>query len=497
MVELLTRVRDVDSTTGAWLERALARGLLLRAGEGRRLLLAGTYFFLLLASYYMIRPIRDQMGVAGGVKNLSWLMTATLLAMLVANPIYAAVVSRLPRRRFVPLVYRFFALNILVFYALLLAHPTGAAAVWTGRVFYVWSSVFNLFVVSVFWSVMADAHTIEQAKRLFGAIGVGGTLGAIVGSSAIEALGRLAESGATMQLSPLHLLPVAALLLEGAVRCFRSFVRSSAVAPTTSAAPHRAGAPAGSPPIERSSAAAAMEASAGGRRAGPEPTSDMWAGFVGLVRSPYLLSICLYMLLFTITGTLLYVEQARVVDEALVGTAAQTRYFARVDLVTNALTLLLQVAVTGRLVTRIGLPATLLVLPLLTLAGFGALLAAPSLVLVGAFQVVRRASHYAVDRPAREALFTVLSADDKYKTKAFIDTFVYRTGDAIGAWAPRAVAKLATTPAAAATAATLLAGALAVGWLVNGVVLGRQHLRRAGAKPGESSVRPGAATGAS
>lgn len=438
-------------------ERLLQRVFLVQPGEGARLLLAGTYFFVVLCSYYMIRPMREQMGLAGGVKNLSWLMTATLGAMLLANPIYAMVVSRLPRRRFVPLVYRFFALNVLAFYGIMLAHPSGETAVWIGRVFYVWSSVFNLFVVSVFWSVMADAHTTEQAKRLFGAIGIGGTLGAIAGSAVTERI-------TAARIEPMYLLLVSAALLECAVWCFRGVWRRSAMGGTGDVAAARA--------LAGSELAGGTPAPQRGAR---EPTRDVLAGFLGVAESPYLLSICLYMFLFTITGTLLYMEQARIVDATIVGKEAQTRYFAQVDLATNLLTLFLQVFVTGRLVTRFGLPVALLILPVLTLAGFGWMLVAPSVLLVAGFQVLRRGAHYAVDRPAREALFTVLSADDKYKAKAFIDTFVYRAGDVFGAWLPTVVRSQFASP----VVATAAAGVLALGWITNAAVLGMQHRRKA------------------
>jgi len=414
---------------------------LIRPGEAPRLLLSCGYFFCLLASYYTIRPMREQMSVAGGVKNLPWLMTATLLAMLLVNPIYGWVVSKLPRRQFVPLVYGFFALNLFVFWWLFMSVPQGASQVWLGRTFYVWTSVFNLFVVSVFWSTMVDAWSGEQAKRLFAIIGIGGTLGAIGGAASTNFLvGFLSDRFGEQAIS--HLVLLSILLLGCAVGCFTVLVRTGW--------------------LERT----------GSREPGPDPL----AGLKRAVSSPYLLSIVAYMLLFTITGTLLYMEQQRIVGATLADRAEQTRFFARLDLATNAATLLLQAFVTGRLIMLLGLGAALLAVPLLTLAGFGWLAAAGSLSAVATFQVVRRAAHYAVDRPAREALFSALGADDRYKAKSLIDTFVYRGGDAIGAWAPKLVSQVSAHPAAPA----LFACALTVAWIGSALALGLQNRRLVG-----------------
>ncbi|HMN96495.1 MAG TPA: hypothetical protein PKC43_08785 [Phycisphaerales bacterium] len=423
--------RPPDERRGR-IRRAIESTLLIREGEGAAFLLSAAYFFLVLSAWYVIRPIREEMGLAGGVRNLPWLMTATLVAMLVVNPIYAWVVARLPRRRFVPLVYRFFALNLLLFLLLIwLGPPTWS--LWIGRIFYVWSSVFNLFVVSVFWSVMVDAHSAGQAKRLFGAIGVGGTLGAIVGGTATAWL--VAFTG------PLPLILLSVVLLECAVRVFRGIALRQGL-------------------------------ESAGRA---EPGHDPIAGFKLLIRSPYLIGIALYLLLFTMTGTQLYMAQMEIVDATIPAREDRTRFFAIVDIATNGLTLVFQAFATGRFLLMAGLAAALVVVPLLTLGGFGALLAAPSIAVVAAFQVLRRAMHFAVDRPAREALFTPLSADAKYKTKAFLDTFVYRAGDAAGAWTKSLVGLV--TPLAAAP--TLVAMALSVLWLGTGVALGAGFRRRA------------------
>ncbi|MGH8648509.1 MAG: hypothetical protein ACREUP_04265 [Burkholderiales bacterium] len=180
----------------------LARVVAVRPGEARALLWSFAYFFCLLAGYYVLRPLRDEMGIAGGVRNLPWLFTATFFVMLAVVPVYGAVVAKLPRRRFIPLVYHFFVFNIAVFWLLL---ALDIATVHVARVFFVWISVFNLFAVSVFWSFMADLYASEQGKRLFGFIAAGGSAGA--------QLGPAVTVGLAVPLGPVTLLIVAALLL--------------------------------------------------------------------------------------------------------------------------------------------------------------------------------------------------------------------------------------------------------------------------------------------
>ena len=176
------------------------------------------YFFALLAGYYVLRPLRDQMGIAGGVKNLPWLFTATFLTLIVAQPLYGALVAKLPRARFVPIVYHFFVVNLALFWLFL---TLGIAPVIVARVFFVWLSVFSLFAVAVFWSFMADLFTAEQGKRLFGFIGAGGTAGGL--------LGPVITIGLSVPLGAVNLLIAAAILLELAVFCVYRLERAATV----------------------------------------------------------------------------------------------------------------------------------------------------------------------------------------------------------------------------------------------------------------------------
>lgn len=409
----------------------------LRPGELALVSSAAIYSFLALASWYVLRPIRDDMGVAGGVENLAWLFSGTLVAMLATQPIYSALVARWPRGRFLPWVYRFFALNLVLFFAALTLAPAGAQ-VWIGRVFFVWTSVFNLFVVSVFWSFMADVFRSEQGRRIYGLLAAGGTLGSLAGGAV--------TAGLVEALGSAPLLLVSALLLEAAGACARSLGR-------------RAGA--ASPEQAR----AEREAIGGGPL----------AGLAHVAASPYLLGLCLFLFLYTIGSTFLYFLQVDIVAGAFTDRGARTAFFARIDLWVNGLTLLLQTGVTGRLLTRLGVGGTLTLLPALSIAGFTALGLAPSLPLLVVFLVARRAGNFALARPARELLFVPLAREDKYKAKNFIDTVVYRVGDQAGAWTSSGLAAAGLGVGAVAAVATPLAAL----WLALALWLGRRHARLA------------------
>ncbi|MCL4741679.1 MAG: hypothetical protein KJZ54_05680 [Phycisphaerales bacterium] len=397
----------------------------VRRGEWAPLVLSCGYFFCVLCGYYCVRSVREAMGVEGGWDRLAWLMTATLAVMFVANPGFAWLVSRFPRRVFIPATYRFFALNMLAFAGLFVVMDE-QHRLWLGYAFYVWLSVFNLFVISVFWAYMNDAWSPEQSKRLFGPIGVGGTLGAVCGS--------LLAARLVKEIGPTGMMLLACGFLEGAVwfaRGVRARARDSAVA-------------------------------------GPEPGPRVWEGLRLIARSPYLASICVLLLCFTLTSTFLYMEQGRIVSQSVEGRDARASAFAHIDLYANIGTLLVQAFVTSRLVRRLGLGWTLAILPLLTMAGFVALWAAPTLAVLTVFQAVRRSAEYAVGRPAREMLFARLGPDEKYKSKPFIDTFVYRGGDAIGAWVPKLLAN-------AGVAVGFVAIPVAAAWAVVALALGRME----------------------
>jgi len=437
--------------TGAF-GRLLRRLVDVREHETAALVASCAYFFFVLSAYYVIRPVRDEMGVAGGVPHLAWLFTGTLVGMLLLHPLFTALVARFPRRRFVPLIYRFFVLNLVVFFLVFRA-VDAERAVWVGRVFFVWTSVFNLFVVSVFWSFMTDLYRPAQSQRLFGLVALGGTLGAILGSTLTSTLVPL--------LGPVNLLLVSALLLEVAARAARALDGQEAA-------------------LARAARREEADAVRGPDRS-PEAAGLQGAGIIGggafdgirrVARSPYLLGIAALMLLFTIASTFLYFQQAAIVARAFEGDReARTRLFAGIDLAVNVLTLVTQVFLTGRLLRWLGVGLALAVLPVLSLLGFGILGGAPVLGVLVVFQVLRRAGNFAVQRPAREVLYTVLPRADKYKAKNFNDTFVYRVGDQLGAWSYTAIAWLGLGLSGLALTMVPLSGA----WLLLALWLGRRY----------------------
>jgi ATP:ADP antiporter, AAA family len=370
------------------------RWINVEAGERTPLLWSFLYFFCLLCGYYMLRPVRDEMAIEGGVQHLPWMMTGTFLTLLVATPVFGWLSARLPRVRLLLTVYGFFIAHLFVFFFVMTSqwHPE-----WVARVFFVWLSVFNLFVVSVFWSLMADLFTPEQGARLFSVIAAGGSTGAIVGPVLTAWI--------------TYVMPIPLLMLCSAgwlVACLLCIYRLDR---WSRQHPHGG---LGQP-----------EQALGG---------SIWAGIRLAAGSPYLLGICGYLFLLTMSATVLYLEQAALIGREITSPEARTRLFAGVDLTVNVLTFFTQVWVTNRLVLRFGLAAALLFLPFVSAWGFVALSVSPMLGLFLLFTVVRRVGEYAISKPAREVLFTVLSREEKYKAKNFIDTAVSRGGDASTGW---------------------------------------------------------------
>jgi AAA family ATP:ADP antiporter len=393
-------------------------------GEGHLLALALMAAFSGMASFYLLRPVRDAFGIQGGASRLPLLMTWTLLAMLVANPLYAFAAARLPRRRFLALTPRAFAGMAVALGLLFALRPTLPGL---GPIFFSWVSVLNLFVVTVLWSALTDLCNAEQGTRWFGPVALGGTVGALAGAGATQLLLK-------MGLPFWSLCFVAALALESSTRCLLSFGDR-------------------------------LQWRGGGR--GTDPGSDPKAGLRLVMEDPYVRGLALFTLLFTTVSTVLYVVQGQMVAAAFQGTEARTAFFAKLDLATNALTLLIQGVVVSELLRRFRAAKVLLLLPLACFLGFVGLALQPSLGLLGLFMVVQRSLQYGTDPPARGLLFVPLSQEAKYKAKAFIDTFVYRMGDVSGAWSVPLLAWMAIP--AAPVAATLSAV-----WVGLGVWIGRR-----------------------
>lgn len=448
----------------------LQKAVDVRPNELHALLLAAFFNFVILGSYYVIRPIRDDIAAAGSLESLSWMFSGTLVAMLVANTAFSAIVARMSRRKFLPIAYRFFSFNLIIFY-LLMRTLTPAQNVWVGRAFYVWVSVFNLFVVTLFWAFMTDIFNSEQAKRLFAFIAVGGSLGAIAGPIVTASL--------VQKLGAANLILVTAALLEIAPWCVKYFPAEFQTRPTRADTSER----------KVDEGLTDPEVS---QRPPDEPDAEqiigggIISGISHVVRSPYLLGICAFMLLHAITSTLVYFQQTDITGHQFHDRAARTAFFAQLDLSVNTLTIIVQLLFTGRLLKWFGVGFTLAFLPVLSMFGFLGMGFVPVLALLAVFQVLRRAGNFAVTRPAREVLFTVLRREDKYKAKSFIDTFVYRAGDQIGAWSY----PLLTWLGLGLTGISFVAAPLAAVWAVLSIWLGRKQAALAEAKIWEAPVRP-------
>lgn len=420
----------------------LRRLINARPGELGAALAAAAYVFCIMAAYYMLRPVRDAMGIAGGVENLRYLFLISFVVTLGVVPLYGWACARLPRSRFVPWVSLFLALNLLIFHVAF--RGTHEPPPWVAQAFFVWVGVFNVFVLSVYWSFMTDLFSAEQAARLFGFLAAGGSAGAVAGPAVTTLLaGRFGIDA---------LLMIAIVLLLVTVTLVRVLLNWERTSP---ASPHRAldepmsDAPVGGNPL---------------------------AGLRLFAGSPYLRGIGVFVLLFTSVGTFMYMLQAELLRDAIAGSAERTRILAAVDLAVNVLCIPLQVFVTGRLMLRFGLAATLVAVPLAMVAGFAALAAAPVLIVLFIVQIIRRAGDYSLTRPARELLFTAMNQESRYKAKNVVDTVIYRGGDAANAWLYTGLVSAGLSLSAIAA----VGAGFAAAWWVVGRRLGRAFGRTAG-----------------
>lgn len=424
--------------------KLLQRVMNIEAEEVPPILMAALYFFFILTALMILRPAREALGMQSGLDTVRWLFMLTLVATLALNPVFGWLVSRFRRLVFIAAVYFFFAANLVGFYLLLVVAPTAVGEA-TGRVFYVWMSVFNLFVTMVFWALMADRFTLDQGKRLFGLIAVGGTAGAVFGSAIAWALAE--------RLGAPQLLLLASAFLALAVGAAWAVTRLTTEVRTRDGE-HSAGA-----------TTAANRAVIGG---------SAWEGFKAVFRSRYLLGISGYVLILAVLVTFLYFTRLQMVAAIGEGVDQQTAMFAQIDLITQVATFVLQASVAGHLMKRLGVSVTLALLPITVALGYIGLAIAGSLAALIIFEAVFRAVQRAIMRPARETLFTVVSREDKYKSKAFVDTFVYRGGDAVGAQVEGGLVRTGMGLAAVAAVAV----PLALVWAALGIWLGREQQRQ-------------------
>ena len=420
----------------------LGRFLGLEKHEYRAVAWSFVYFFCVLSAYYILRPVRETMAVGSGPDTIPYLFIGTFVTMIFASTVFGWVASRFPRRVFLPWVYLFFISNILIFWFVFSrAVASGEEHIWLGRVFFIWLSVFNLFVVSVFWSFMADIYTREQGRRLFGLITSGGSIGALIGAAATSAL--------TMRIGFENLMPISAAVLLVGVFCIgrlKNWVH-----------------------LEHEDEIGETVESE--RPLGGNPL----AGISHLFSSKYFLGISLMSLIASLLGTALYMFRAELIETAILTPDARTLFFSNMNIAQNALALIAQMFLVKQVVTRFGIGRSLLLFPLVSVIGFAVLAMEPTLMAVAVLDVVRRGLGFGFAKPSTDMLYSVVTPEEKYKTKNFIETAIYRGGDVVGTWA----IKLMSVMGAGIAGISLLMMPFAIVSAVVALWLGRDYKRKA------------------
>ena len=398
------------------------------------------YFFCVLSSYYMLRPVREAMAVGSGPDTIPYLFIGTFVAMLVATPVFGWVASRFPRRVFLPWVYLFFVSNILIFWVVF-SQAVGDERdyVWLGRAFFVWLSVFNLFVVSVFWSFMADIYTREQGRRLFGVISAGGSIGALLGGAATSLL--------VVRIGFQNLLPISAAVLLLGVLCI-SRLRKWVVSE------------------HEDEIANTIETE---KPLGGNPFSGITHAF----SSKYLAGIAVSSIIASLLGTALYMFTAELVDQSIPNLDEQTQFFSNINVAANAIALVGQLLIVKHVVGRFGIGISLALMPIVSVAGFALLAFDPVLGVVAMLTVARRGLGFGFTKPTTDMLYSVVTPEEKYKSKNFIDTAVYRGGDLIGTWSVKLMWGLGVS------GISIVLLPFAALWAIVSLWLGRDYRRQA------------------
>ena len=423
------------------LQRGLARFARVEPRESAAVIAAFLLFFFVLGSYFSVRPVRETIATLLGRERVAdlWLYTAIFAIAIV--PMYGWLVARVRRSLLLPWIYGVVAVILAVIGSYLSVDEDNLAV---GTFFYVWISVLNLMLVSVFWSFLLEMFSSEQAKRLFGFIAAGGTLGALVGPLTTRLIVDSVGNAGVLYLGTAGFI--------GAIVCQRVLLGIWSR-------------------TREEGAAGAFPASAtrGDKGLGGNP----FAGIAIVLKSPYLLGIALFVTLLSAVNTFLYFEQLRIVSETFSDTTRRTEVFANIDFVVQSLTIFSQLFLTGRIASKLGVRALLTAVPIAMICAFVVLSMFNVFGAIAAALVLRRWGEYSFIRPGREMLFSTLDTETKYKAKNFIDVPVYRAADYVGAQAKTALDAIAATPAAAA----LVGAGLAAAWAVNGFLLGRRHDR--------------------
>ncbi len=392
-------MQKVDNSNFAIADIALFFGI--KPGEFAAVAWSFAYFFFIFSAYSMLRPIRDAMGIVSGVSTLAWLFTGTFIVMVLVAPIFGWIASRFPRKQFLPWVYYFFIANILIFYAVFtFAQNRELDQIWIGRSFYVWLSVFNLFIISIFWSFMADIYSREQSRRLFGVISAGGSTGGLVGPFITGTL--------VVPVGFKNILPLSALLLLAGVFCIyrlRQWVRQH----------------------EHDSHSDTVESS---KAIGGGPLE----GIRLVIAKPYFRAIAFAMILANFVGVVAYFYLLELVSITFESTDEHTQVFSWIDFAVNGLSFIGQLILVKHSVKKLGIGATLALLPIVSVIGFALLAIHPVFAVMAGLVIFRRSLTFGFSKPTSDMLYAIVTAEEKYKVKNFVETAIYRSGDAIAAW---------------------------------------------------------------
>jgi AAA family ATP:ADP antiporter len=404
--------------------------------ELQAIILSFIWVFLVMCAWYILRPVRDALSSDWTNEQLSWLWTSTFVFSAIAVSIYGAIISRVRFSRIVPGVYIFFALSFVGFYV---AGATLSGNDIVNRIYYVWASVFGLFHLSVFWTFMTGLYNKEQAKRLFGVIAVGSSTGAIAGPAFVSAFAD--------NIGNLNMLLVSAALLLAPMPIMARLDKL------------------------RTTALGNKDSTADLLR-GDRLSANPFSGFKLLVSDRYLLWISLFILLYVTMATFLYFEIRNPLGD--LDQVRRAKVWANIDLAVNLLAAFTAFFATGRLATRLGMPKTLGFVPLVMVVAWLVVAVSPAAITVFAVQVVRRAGNYAITRPGREMLFTLVDNETRYKSKPVIDTVVYRGGDVVTAWFYTGIVSAFSL---GLVGVSVVGAAIAAIWVAVGVHLGRTFER--------------------
>ena len=418
--------------------KLLARMFNAEPGEIPALMLSFGFFFCVLCAYYIVRPIRDETGVAYGSGFLGYAFTIILVVMLAAVPLIGWLVANLARKLIVPIVYSFFIITLLMFWALLRFEQSN---IYVAGAFYIWVSVFSLFVVSLFWSFMTEVWQTAQAKGVYGIVSVGGTFGALTGPLLVQAFVHHIGVANLLLLSALFLL-----MALGFYTALRRIVGDN------------------------------------GRTGGADKPdrASVLAGAINVWKSPYLFRIAIWVLAGNFFGIFFTLEQARILGAAFSDQDSRLIMLARIETGVSLLTIIFEIFITGRLMQFIGVGRTIAIGPMCACVALVVLAVAPGVATIATIMVLMRAMDYGLSGPTMRVLYTIVDPRDKYRAQNFNDTVIYRGGNAASAWLYNSVAKVLGV---AGPVMTIIAVPLALCWVWLSIDLGLRHDKNASEKP--------------